>query len=570
MDGRLDDVKGMMSSQGALDLAGNPEPGEVAHRNLTIGSQGAIRMGLVDRLSSAIFHHQVMATSTFLAMVIVVWAVVNLASGWVGFAAFVPTGFRGGMEAGISLARLFAALVLILIIHDGVSERLRWVAAGFAVLGLGQLVFGYLGPILETSAEINDSLYQMILVRTFAGALIVAGILPNIVPGFSIRTVLGILLASGFFIAAYLLLDGRGAVPSLVEIESIEEAARLRIAPVSWFTPWHWIMAAIPLGLAVVAAAGSIGMSERGEVGRWLPISIVLLAGSELHDALWPSAYGNSELMNTADVLRLAMAVVVVVGGVIELRRIAFERAQLLAEEKKHSRQLLEVNTLRSDFTAMVAHELGYPLSAIRRLTEMLSRDGVDIDLRNHALGSILKETDALDTLVADIQATSVIERDDFMVQPRPVELGSLIRDAREMAADHPQHPPLEIILDRVSLAEKVLVDPDRMGQVLRNLLCNAAKYSPDGTQISVRAQPSAKGHIRMEVADCGPGIHEDDVDRVFEKFGRARNRHGNQVAGTGLGLYLSRRIMRAHGSDLTLQSTLGVGSVFAFEVDRC
>jgi len=318
-----------------------------------------------------------------------------------------------------------------------------------------------------------------------------------------------------------------------------------------------------------------VAKPARGDRG-WLPLAIVLLAGSELHDALWPSAYGNPVLMNTADVLRLAMAAVVVVGGALELRRIASERTALLAAEKERTRRLEElatrleeVVTLKADFTAMVAHELGYPLSAIRRLTEMLSRDGVDPGLRDHALATILKETDALDTLVADVQATAAIERDDFRAELRPVEIGALIEDAVAVAESHSDDERLETPLEGVEAHEMVLADRDRIGQVLRNLLCNAAKYSPDGSLISLRAASAGDGRVRIEVADRGPGIRPDDLERIFERFGRGRNGRDGGVSGAGLGLYISRRIVRAHGSDLTVRSRPGAGSVFAFELER-
>jgi hypothetical protein len=128
-----------------------------------------------DRPSSPVAYKKVLVAAVASAVGIVAWALVNLANGWVGFAAVVPVGFRGGAEAAISLARLFAALVLVLIVADGIGGRLRWVACGFVVLGLGQLVFGYLEPILQTATDVNDSLYEMILVRTLAGALFVIG-----------------------------------------------------------------------------------------------------------------------------------------------------------------------------------------------------------------------------------------------------------------------------------------------------------------------------------------------------------------------------------------------------------
>ena len=112
-----------------------------------------------------------------------------------------------------------------------------------------------------------------------------------------------------------------------------------------------------------------------------------------------------------------------------------------------------------------------------------------------------------------------------------------------------------------------MLADPERIEQVLRNLLSNAAKYSPEGTPIELRVS-GKEGRVRVEIADQGWGIHPDDVPRIFEKFGRGRYRKGHhERPGVGLGLYLSQRIVRGHGSELTVQTGPGVGSVFGFEL---
>ena len=104
-----------------------------------------------------------------------------------------------------------------------------------------------------------------------------------------------------------------------------------------------------------------------------------------------------------------------------------------------------------------------------------------------------------------------------------------------------------------LEVCERVVADPERVGQVLRNLLSNAAKYSPDGAPVELRATcvpgPSGKpGRVRIEVADGGHGVRPDEVGRIFEKFGRGRDEEGRKIPGVGLGLYLSRRIVRAHG----------------------
>ena len=101
----------------------------------------------------------------------------------------------------------------------------------------------------------------------------------------------------------------------------------------------------------------------------------------------------------------------------------------------------------------------------------------------------------------------------------------------------------------------------------MRNLLTNAAKHTPAGTPIELRARCIGTA-VRFEVTDRGPGIHPDELERVFEKFGRGRDAQGRKVPGVGLGLYLSRRIVRAHGGELTVSSAVGEGTVFAFELE--
>jgi signal transduction histidine kinase len=113
----------------------------------------------------------------------------------------------------------------------------------------------------------------------------------------------------------------------------------------------------------------------------------------------------------------------------------------------------------------------------------------------------------------------------------------------------------------------RVLADPERIAQVLRNLLSNAAKFSPAGAPIDLRSTIDGK-RVLVEVTDRGVGVHPDDVSRIFEKLGRGRDQGGAPVPGVGLGLYVSRQLVRAHGSDLTFCSRPGGGAVFGFELE--
>ncbi len=245
-------------------------------------------------------------------------------------------------------------------------------------------------------------------------------------------------------------------------------------------------------------------------------------------------------------------------------RKLAEEgRAAVLAAEREYTRRREELSLLRADFTAMVAHELGSPIAAIRRSADLLATEPLSPD-QTWALGVIQGEAQALRALVADVQAIATIERDDFSVHPRPVAVEALLADAVAFARTLPGDHPLST---EVEVDGQVQADRERIGQVLRNLLANAAKYSPSGAPITLRARRSGD-RVRIEVSDRGPGIHPDDLPRIFQKFGRGRDEAGRHIPGVGLGLYLSRRIAQAHGTDLMVASTPGDGATFGFELE--
>ncbi|MFM8594753.1 MAG: sensor histidine kinase, partial [Chloroflexota bacterium] len=113
-----------------------------------------------------------------------------------------------------------------------------------------------------------------------------------------------------------------------------------------------------------------------------------------------------------------------------------------------------------------------------------------------------------------------------------------------------------------------VYADKDRIGQVLRNLIKNATKYTPPGSAITLRAE-DAGDKVRIAVIDAGPGIDEVEAASIFEKYKRGRQSEERRVAGAGIGLYVSRQILQAHGQDLHLDSRIGEGSTFWFDLSR-
>jgi len=245
-------------------------------------------------------------------------------------------------------------------------------------------------------------------------------------------------------------------------------------------------------------------------------------------------------------------------------QRLVAEREAVLSAAQAAAARLEELAEFKASFTAMVAHELGSPTAAIRALVDLLIRGAVPPENQAGVLTTIQAEAHLIQRLIADVGGMAVIERDDFLVQRRPVPVSVLLADAvafaRTLSGDHPIR---EAIAD-AAMTTQVVADPDRIGQVLRNLLNNAAKHTPGGTPIELRARRE-EAWVRFEVADAGPGIPADELDRIFVKFGRGRNAEGQRRPGLGLGLYLARRIVQAHGSELTVTSREGEATIFGF-----
>jgi PAS domain S-box-containing protein len=238
--------------------------------------------------------------------------------------------------------------------------------------------------------------------------------------------------------------------------------------------------------------------------------------------------------------------------------------AELLQMAQEHSARVAELGRLKADFTAMVAHELGTPVASIRAMAEMLEYEGLADAQRRQIRASLRTEAEMIQRLVDDIREASRFEKDDFEVELRPVPVASILAEAAsggEVALDH------HVFSVAPAPAVSVRADRARIGQILRNMLNNAAKYTPPGTRVELRAR-QVDGRVRFEVEDHGPGIHPEDLSEIFDKFVRGRDASGTRKPGAGLGLYLSRRIAQAHGTDLRVASTPGAGSTFAFELE--
>ncbi len=291
----------------------------------------------------------------------------------------------------------------------------------------------------------------------------------------------------------------------------------------------------------------------------WIALTAAVLVGLIIDDRA-----------STVDLIDLALfTAVLMLVYLINSRRAAAAREvdRLVAEQRDQLERLADLAELKADFTAMVVHEFGNPLAALRRLNEMMRFEGLDPEARAFVLESTRTEIGVLETLVADVSATVAVEREDFRVELHAVDIAALAAQAetygRSVCANH----VFSVAVDPDLVDRSVRADSDRIAQVIRNLVSNATKYSPAGSAITVHMRHTEPGTARIEVADEGRGISSADLERIFDKFGRADSTSGTRVPGVGLGLYICRRLVLSHGSDLTVRSDVGRGSVFGFDL---
>lgn len=219
---------------------------------------------------------------------------------------------------------------------------------------------------------------------------------------------------------------------------------------------------------------------------------------------------------------------------------------------------------MRDEVLAIVAHDLRSPLNAVLTSAAFL----IDVEHAEHERARLLtvirRAASGMNRLIDDLLDVARMESGAFTVELHPVDLGALATDVCEQF--RPQAAGGGLSLGSAVSDEPLTVtaDRDRISQVLENLIGNALKFTPAGGRVTVSVVRRGAGAVRCSVADTGVGISPDDLAHLFERFWQVRRyRRG----GAGLGLAIARGIVEAHGSKLEVESALGVGSTFSFNL---
>lgn len=225
----------------------------------------------------------------------------------------------------------------------------------------------------------------------------------------------------------------------------------------------------------------------------------------------------------------------------------------------------VESERIKSEFLSMAAHELRVPMTSISGYVDlmMLGMLGPVNEKQSEFLQVVKANAERLMTLVNDLLDISRIEGGEFRLNFKSISLAEVISEVADSLQGQLLAKDQKLIVDVPPDMPRIMADRDRMIQVMTNLLSNAHKYSPAGSEITIRGRQMGD-HLRIDVCDHGIGISKEDQKRLFTRFFRADNAIATQENGTGLGLAICREIVSRHGGEIMVQSELGKGSTFS------
>ena len=316
----------------------------------------------------------------------------------------------------------------------------------------------------------------------------------------------------------------------------------------------------------------TLGYSKEEVIGKHLSILLPpqrvhelaeMRAKVELSGALRDIEVQSNRKDGAAIYLSLSVSPIKDVDGKI----VGFLRvAKDVTEKKRYERRLKELDKMKSDFVSNVSHELRTPLTAIKGSVDNML-DGLTGDLnekQSRYLVRIKSNADRLARLINDLLDLSRIEAG---IKLKRTNL-SLPTVAREVVESLGPVAAEKLISFEIECADNDLTawaDPDRIAEVLTNLLGNAIKFTPTCGKVTVSLVRNGDDWVKISIADTGPGIPSEEASRIFDKFYQVNQPEQRKAIGTGLGLSIAKALVEMHGGKIWLESEAGRGSIFSF-----
>jgi signal transduction histidine kinase len=252
------------------------------------------------------------------------------------------------------------------------------------------------------------------------------------------------------------------------------------------------------------------------------------------------------------------------------LNRRPDELGSLTKAFSKMAEQLRQLDTMKEDFVSAVTHELRSPLGAIESYLNLIGQElheGIPIPAWENYLERLRINTQRLTRFVNDLLDVAALERGKLKLECRSIQLISLAEDVVGLLALKLREKELSYEVVSPSNIPEVFADPEKIRQVVINLISNAIKFTPNKGRIEIRLDTQETWGVRLSVRDSGLGIAEEDQVKIFSKFEQVHSARQTIKGpkGTGLGLAISRALIELHGQSLNVQSQKGQGSTFYF-----
>jgi signal transduction histidine kinase len=311
-------------------------------------------------------------------------------------------------------------------------------------------------------------------------------------------------------------------------------------------------------------SAGPPPFRDRREVPRLTRRRIALFAGALLTvpaivlvEHAWPNHHVHPVSVAVGGTL-LGLLVVARFAGLVR----TVDEARIA--ERQANERLREVDRLKDDFVSTISHELRTPLTSINGYVE-LAREQADPETDGY-LEVVARNAGRLLALVNDLLLVARLQSGSFELELERVDVGRLVMDSVASAKPVAVGANVELRLRLSGVDTQVRGDRRRLGQVVDNLVSNAIKFSPDAGAVDLTVD-RRDGKVMIEVEDRGIGIPESEHGRLFERFFRAQGALDRQIPGTGLGLYITKSIVEAHGGTVVARSVVGEGTSFVVEL---
>ena len=226
--------------------------------------------------------------------------------------------------------------------------------------------------------------------------------------------------------------------------------------------------------------------------------------------------------------------------------------------------QLKKLDKIKSNFLSVTSHELRTPMSIIKGYIQMILKGnlGTVNDEQKHALDIVLRNSNQLDTLIQDILDISRLESGTMKFIPERTNVKNMLEQTIETMQSIADTKNIKISISLEENTPDLIIDQERVKQVIVNLLNNAIKFSYEGSIITIFARKTAD-YVLFEIQDFGRGIPKDKQDKIFEIFYQTDSERDRKSGGVGLGLAISRGIILAHGGNIWVESEPGKGSTF-------